>query len=76
MSAPDPSPGFSIETLYCDHHGWLFRWLRSRLGNAADAADLAHEAFLRLLGKPCQFDNPDGARAYLRVMANGLCVDL
>jgi DNA-directed RNA polymerase specialized sigma24 family protein len=45
-------------------------------GNAADAADLAHEAFLRLLGRSYQFDSFDGARAYLRVMANGLCIDL
>lgn len=76
MPLPDRLSCLNIETLYCDHHGWLFRWLRGRLGNAADAADLAQEAFLRLLGKPCQFDSSDGARAYLRVMAKGLCIDL
>lgn len=71
MLPPDHLSFLSIETLYCDHHGWLFRWLRGRLGNAADAADLAQEAFLRLLGKPCQFDSSESARAYLRAMAKG-----
>jgi RNA polymerase sigma-70 factor (ECF subfamily) len=39
----------SIESLYADHHGWLKAWLRRRLGNSFDAADLAHDTFLRLL---------------------------
>lgn len=76
VSASDyPSPP-SVETLYCDHHDWLLGWLRRRLGNAADAADLAHDAFLRLLAAPRRFDSPPQARVYLRTMAGGLCVDL
>ncbi|UJB63779.1 sigma-70 family RNA polymerase sigma factor [Acidovorax sp. YS12] len=39
----------SIESFYADHHGWLKAWLRRRLGNSFDAADLAHDTFLRLL---------------------------
>ncbi|MFY2640830.1 sigma-70 family RNA polymerase sigma factor [Achromobacter insuavis] len=68
----------SLETLYCDHHGWLQRWLHHRLGNAADAADLAHDTFARLLAKPVSrdFSNVCQARAYLRTAAGGLCVDL
>ncbi|MFT3804304.1 MAG: sigma-70 family RNA polymerase sigma factor [Burkholderiaceae bacterium] len=62
--------------LYTAHHGWLQAWLRRRLGNACDAADLAHDAFVRLLLKPRQFDSVDGARAYLSTVARGLCVDL
>ncbi|MBZ8142025.1 RNA polymerase subunit sigma [Rubrivivax gelatinosus] len=65
-----------LRTLYVDHHGWLQDWLRRRLGNAADAADLAHDAFVRLLVAPRRFDSPPAARVYLRTMANGLCVDL
>nr|WP_207185217.1 sigma-70 family RNA polymerase sigma factor [Rubrivivax gelatinosus] len=65
-----------LRTLYVDHHGWLQGWLRRRLGNAADAADLAHDAFVRLLVAPRRFDSPPAARVYLRTMANGLCVDL
>lgn len=66
----------TIEHLYGDHHDWLQGWLRRRLGNAADAADLAHDAFLRLIQKPRHFDSTPEARVYLRAMANGLCVDL
>lgn len=76
MSASDyPSPP-SVELLYHDHHDWLQNWLRRRLGNAADAADLAHDAFLRLLHTPRDFDSLPAARVYLRTMAGGLCVDL
>nr|WP_286206632.1 sigma-70 family RNA polymerase sigma factor [Thauera linaloolentis] len=62
--------------MYLDHHGWLQGWLRRRLGNASDAADLAHDVFLRLLAAPKRFDSPPEARGYLRTMANGLCIDL
>lgn len=67
----------ALQTLYHHHHGWLQGLLRKRLGNAADAADLAHDAFLRLLIKPVArgFGTPGEARAYLRAMAHGLCVD-
>ena len=70
-AASDP-----LATLYRNHHGWLQGWLRRRLGCAADAADLAQDAFLRLLASPRQFNSPPEARGYLRSMANGLCIDL
>jgi RNA polymerase sigma-70 factor (ECF subfamily) len=54
----------------------LQRWLHRRLGNTSDAADLAHDAFLRLMQTPRSFDSAPEARGYLRAMANGLCVDL
>ncbi len=66
----------SVETLYVDHHPWLQGWLRRRLGNAADAADLAQDAFVRLLVSPRRFGSLPEARVYLRTMAGGLCVDL
>lgn len=67
-----------METLYCDHHGWLRSWLYRRLGNASDAADLAHDTFLRLIGARSQphFDSVLEARAYLRTAAKNLCVNL
>ncbi len=65
-----------VKTLYTDHHGWLQGWLRFRLGNATDAADLAHDTFVRLMTRPRGFDSGREARAYLRTIANGLCVDL
>jgi len=74
---PYPSPP-SVGLLYTDHHAWLRTWLQRRLGNAADAADLAHEAFLRLILKPAPrgFDSKLEARAYLRAMAQGMCINL
>lgn len=66
----------SVEHLYLDHHSWLQGWLRKRLGCASDAADLAQDAFIRLITMPRQFNSPPEARGYLRTMANGLCVDL
>lgn len=77
MSATDAS-GDQIRALYVDHHGWLHDWLRRRLDGAPDAADIAQDAFLRLLVKlPAKgFSTPLEARAYLRTMAQGMCTDL
>ena len=68
--------GQDVGSIYRDHHGWLVAFLYRRLGNPSDAADLAHDAFLRLLRRPRAFDSYDGTRAYLSSMAKGLCVDL
>ncbi|WP_025517453.1 sigma-70 family RNA polymerase sigma factor [Bordetella trematum] len=76
MNASDyPSPP-GLATLYGEHHNWLQGWLQRRLGNAADAADLAQDAFVRLLLKPRPFGSRPQARTYLRAMAGGLCIDL
>lgn len=60
--------------LYSDHHSWL----RRRLGCAAEAADLAHDTFVRLLGNHTRqhFDSVAEARAYLRTTAQNLCINL
>ncbi|KRP70652.1 MULTISPECIES: sigma-70 family RNA polymerase sigma factor [Pseudomonas] len=67
----------SIDQLYSHHHGWLRGWLRRRLGNAADAADLAQDTFVRLLssglGEPLSVTTP---RAYLATVANRLSINL
>lgn len=78
MSVAMPPLHPDLCALYRDHHGWLQGWLRRRLGNAADAADLAHDAFLRLIQRPAPdgFATAGAARAYLRTMAQGLCTDL
>ncbi len=57
-----------ITVLYADHHGWLQSWLRRRLGDAHQAADLAHDTFLRLLTRdePVQAREP---RAFLTTVA-------
>ncbi|BBH43645.1 sigma-70 family RNA polymerase sigma factor [Pseudomonas sp. KU43P] len=64
----------SVHTLYSDHHSWLNTWLRSKLGNAADAADLAQDTFVRLLQRHEQ-PQLNAPRAFLRTIARGLVID-
>ncbi|WP_340146741.1 sigma-70 family RNA polymerase sigma factor [Halomonas sp. PA16-9] len=49
--------------------------LSQRLGCSESAADLAQDAFVRLMKTPRHLDSFEGARAYLSRMAKGLCVD-
>lgn len=64
----------ALHTLYTDHHSWLHSWLRSRLGNAADAADLAQDTFMRLLNRR-EMKELKAPRAFLRTVAKGLVID-
>jgi RNA polymerase sigma-19 factor, ECF subfamily len=66
------SPTFT--GLYRDNHRWLQDWLRRRLGCALDAADLAHDTFLRVLARPdlARLREP---RAYLSTVAHGVLVN-
>lgn len=66
----------SIEAVYSHHHGWLLSWLRRRLGDAGDAADLAHDTFLRILASSRYERLGDEPRALLTHVAKGLVVDL
>jgi RNA polymerase sigma-70 factor (ECF subfamily) len=68
------SPQLAVQSLYCSHHGWLHAWLRSRLGNAADAADLAQDTFVRLLQRTERLELK-APRAFLRTVAQGLVID-
>ncbi len=63
-----------IEVLYSDHHGWLYTWLRGKLGNAADAADLAHDTFIRVLSNSNNTALRE-PRGYLATIARGLMID-
>lgn len=63
-----------VQTLYSDHHGWLHAWLRSKLGNAADAADLAQDTFIRVLNAR-NVQNIREPRSYLGSIAHALMVD-
>lgn len=70
-----------VAALYADHHAWLCSWLRRRLGNHADAADLAQDTFVRVIGRPHCVDelHPCASlrepRAWLATIAHGLVVD-
>ncbi|MDM0007262.1 sigma-70 family RNA polymerase sigma factor [Variovorax sp. J22G73] len=71
-----------IHALYSDHHGWLQGWLRKKLGNAFDAADLAQDTFVRILAAPDHTPEKQGdwqlsePRAYLTVVAKRLLANL
>lgn len=73
MSAGDIIQSNDIESIYSNHHGWLQGWLRRKLGCDEQAADLAHDTFLRLFGRRgLELDQP---RALLTHIAKGLVVD-
>lgn len=68
MSANDGVLEREITLWYGEHHGWLRAWLRKRLGDAHQAADLAHDTFMHLLTR----DEPVAAReprAFLTTLA-------
>ncbi|MGH8465749.1 MAG: sigma factor, partial [Pseudomonas sp.] len=75
MSANDPSLRSAVADLYCDHHGWLNGWLRKRLGNGFDAADLTQDTFVRVLKARNALDIRE-PRPYLSRIAKGLLIDL
>lgn len=61
----------AIYHLYKDHHSWLYSWIRKRLDNQFDAADLTQDAFLRIHAKK-DVEGIEDPRAYLAVVAKGL----
>ncbi|WP_092367342.1 sigma-70 family RNA polymerase sigma factor [Phytopseudomonas seleniipraecipitans] len=73
-SAQPPSPLQSVATLYRDHHGWLHGWLRKRLGDREQAADIAQDTFLRLL-LGGRLPSLDESRSYLAQIARNLVID-
>lgn len=71
MSTLDPA---ALHLLYREHNSWLKGWLRVRLGNAADAADLAQDTFLRVM--TARNDAPiREPRGYLSAIARSLLID-
>lgn len=71
MSTLDSS---ALHLLYREHNSWLKGWLRVRLGNAADAADLAQDTFIRVM--TARNDAPiREPRGYLSAIARSLLID-
>jgi RNA polymerase sigma-70 factor (ECF subfamily) len=62
----------TLHDLYCDHRGWLEGWLRRRMGNACDAADLSQDTFLRLLASSQRIADLQEPRAYLLTVGKRL----
>jgi len=69
------APHADIRALYIDHHAWLLDWLRKRLRHGDSAADLAHDTFIHILGKPERLQELRQPRAWLSTVAHGLLVD-
>ena len=63
-----------VQDLYVRHHGWLCAWLRGRVGDVHDTADLAQDVFTRLLAR-APLPTLAQPRAYLSTIARGLVVD-
>ncbi len=74
MSSPSPSLSAHVESLYLAHHDWLQGWLRKKVGNAFDAADLAQSTFLKVLGAK-GLDQLQEPRAYLTTIARNLLIN-
>lgn len=70
----------SVHHLYLDHHRWLFNWLNRKLGDSADAADIAQDTFIRIINTSINEHVADDAinepRAYLAVVAKRLVANL
>ncbi|WP_226456757.1 sigma-70 family RNA polymerase sigma factor [Pseudomonas sp. AF03-9] len=64
----------ALHQLYSEHNSWLKGWLRVRLGNAADASDLAQDTFIRVMtarnAEPIR-----EPRGYLSAIARSLLID-
>lgn len=75
MPATENTLQRTLHSLYSDHHGWLLAWLRKRLGCAHNAADLAHDTFVRVLCRPQALAGIQEPRAYLVTVARGLVID-
>lgn len=77
MSTADTSQG-QIHALYFDNHHWLTNWLCKKVGCSYQAADIAQDAFLRIIqlrekeGRLPEFKEP---RAYLTTVAGRLVYD-
>ena len=64
-----------LHELYRDYNGWLRGWLRQRLNNSANAADLTQDTFIRVLIARTSGTLQE-PRRYLATIARGLVIDL
>ncbi|MBV4503960.1 MULTISPECIES: sigma-70 family RNA polymerase sigma factor [Pseudomonas] len=75
MSAESSALPSAVSTLYAQHSVWLRGWLRKRLGNHCDAADLAQDTFVKLIKARTALEIRE-PRQYLSTVAKGLMIDL
>ncbi len=75
MSTAELALQHELHSLYNNHHSWLYRWLRHRLGDTSDAADLAHDTFMRIIVSRRTYNLNGEPRALLTHIAKGLVID-
>ncbi|ASC65939.1 sigma-70 family RNA polymerase sigma factor [Achromobacter denitrificans] len=75
MPNPVLATSDTVHLLYRAHHGWLHGWLRAKLGNTFDAADLAQDTFVRVLRHRHELDALREPRAYLTTIAKRLLMN-
>lgn len=64
-----------VDELYKNHRGWLHQWLRQKLGNTDQAADLVQDTFIKLLQTRDELFGIKEPRAYLTSIAKNLLID-
>lgn len=75
MSAAGSPWQQQMHTLYDEHHGWLFGWLRRKLGSPENAADLAQDTFVRIIASRDALLGVREPRAFLVTTAQRLLID-
>lgn len=75
MSTAELSLREQFHDWYSDHHGWLHAWLSRRLGCPHQAADVAHNTFLRVLLARDALFGVEQPRAWLTTTAKRLLID-
>lgn len=75
MPSSQPTVTQRLSALYSDHHGWLFAWLRKKLGCPHEAADLAQDTFTRILASRDALFNMQEPRAYPTTTAKHLLLN-
>ncbi|KAA8730883.1 sigma-70 family RNA polymerase sigma factor [Acinetobacter qingfengensis] len=64
-----------IEQLYKQHKRWLHDWLRHKMGQSDQAADLVQETFLKVLQTRDSLLGIQEPKAYLTTIAKNLMLD-
>ncbi len=64
-----------IDHLYRNHHSWLYQWLRTKIGNSEQAADLVQDTFIKIIQTRDELLGIKEPRAYLTSIAKNLLID-
>lgn len=75
MSAAELQLQDEVHALYSEHHGWLYGWLRRKLGCPHRAADVAQNTFMRVLATRDALCGVAQPRAWLSTTAKRLIID-